>query len=73
MPGLNQLLHAAKIGDGKILTGAKGLAPQTESVADFQRIPTYILPFDYATGGGIPCNVLASSRARTSRNAARNA
>ncbi len=57
MPGLNQLLHAAKIGDGKILTGAKGLAPQTESVADFQRIPTYILPFDYATGGGIPCNV----------------
>ena len=54
--GLNQLLSRPRVG-GKILYEKKQLAPAQESVIDYPRIPTYILPFDYATAGGIPCNV----------------
>lgn len=56
MAGLNQLLNKPRVG-GKVLFEKSQLAPSQESVIDFPRIPTYILPFDYATAGGIPCNV----------------
>ena len=54
--GLNQLLTRPRVG-GRILYDRKQLAPSQENVIDYPRIPTYILPFDYATAGGIPCNV----------------
>lgn len=54
--GLNQLLSRPRVG-GQILYEKKQLAPAQENVIDYPRIPTYILPFDYATAGGIPCNV----------------
>lgn len=56
MAGLNQLLTRPRVG-GKILFNRCDLAPAQENVIDYPRIPTYILPFDYATAGGIPCNV----------------
>lgn len=56
MPGLNQLLSRPRVG-GKILFEKKQLSPNNDSVIDYPRIPTYILPFDFATAGGIPCNV----------------
>lgn len=54
--GLNQLLSRPRIG-GKILYEKQQLAPAQEAVIDYPRIPTYILPLDYALAGGIPCNV----------------
>ena len=56
MPGLNQLLNRPRV-SGKILFKRNELSPNQESVIDYLRIPTYVLPFDYATAGGIPCNV----------------
>lgn len=58
MAGLNQLLtRSAKTGPSNILDGAKSLSAEGENFVDFPRIPTGIFPFDYASGGGIPCNV----------------
>lgn len=56
MAGLNQLLSSPRVG-GKIIAENRPLGPATTKVVDYPRIPTYILPFDYATAGGIPCNV----------------
>ncbi len=56
MAGLNQLLTRPRVG-GKILFDQRKLLENREAVIDYQRIPTYVLPFDYATAGGIPCNV----------------
>ena len=57
MAGLNQLLPR-KAGSGSILHGAKALsATGGDNLVDFPRIPTGVFPFDYASGGGVPCNV----------------
>lgn len=56
MAGLNQLLKRPRVG-GKVLFDREKLAENQDNVIDYVRIPTYVLPFDYATGGGIPCNV----------------
>jgi RecA/RadA recombinase len=58
MAGLNQLLTPSRrIGNDTIFTGAQKLNSSRENLVDFPRIPTGIFPFDYASGGGIPCNV----------------
>lgn len=58
MAGLNQLLtRSAKTGPSNILDGAKTLSTEGENLVDFPRIPTGVFPFDYSSGGGIPCNV----------------
>lgn len=57
MAGLNQLLTSSNRIGSNTVTAAKALTEERENLIDFPRIPTDIFPFDYASGGGIPCNV----------------
>ena len=60
MPGLNQLLtRSTRTGVDTVLHGARELSQGGENLIDYPRIPSGIFPFDYASGGGIPCNVIS--------------